>query len=703
MTRAQRVARDRALALAIMLATLVMAMLLYAAEPAHAATFTVTNTNGGGAGSLRQAVEDANANAGADTIKFNIPGNGPHTIAPDEMLPEITGPVTIDGYSQGKTTKNTTADDAKPNTLAVGNNAVLKIELSGVNAGPNESGLRISAANSTVKGLVINSWGIFGVQITGSGATGNKVMGNYIGTDAAGTSDLGNGAVGVYIQGAPDNTIGGTTAGARNIISGNDEAGVRIDYVAATGNKVMGNYIGTDKTGTAALGNSLTGVWISDAPKNTIGGTTAGARNIISGNDSVGLFISGTDAPGNKVMGNYIGTDAAGTQALGNFFAGVFIAAPNNTVGGTVTNTSNPRNVISGNDPLGEGVKIGGLDATGNKVMGNYIGTDKTGTADLGNSLEGVYIEGAPNNTIGGTKAGARNIISGNSTFGIRIYNPDATGNKVMGNYIGTDKTGTADLGNSFDGVRIYDAPNNSIGDTTAGARNIISGNNQSGVNILGLGVTVTPGSKVMGNYIGTDKTGTADLGNSRGVTINDAPNNTIGDTTAGARNIISGNDFDGVLIFGNFGSSNRVLSNSIHSNGGLGINLFGGTEDVFGVTANDSGDGDGGSSNNLQNYPVLTSAKTTKLATTIKGTLNSTASTTFTIQFFSSPAADQSGFGEGQKFKGSKSVTTDGSGNATFTFKTKKKVAKGQVVSATATNQSTGDTSEFSLGKQVS
>jgi hypothetical protein len=173
-------------------------------------------------------------------------------------------------------------------------------------------------------------------------------------------------------------------------------------------------------------------------------------------------------------------------------------------------------------------------------------------------------------------------------------------------------------------------------------------------------------------------------------VSIFNAPDNTIGGTEAGAGNLISYNGRGVGITTGSTG--NRILSNSINNNVGLGIDLG-----DLGVTNNDAGDGDIGP-NNLQNYPVLISAKTTKLATTIKGTLNSSASTTFTIQFFSSPAADPSGNGEGQKFKGSKSVTTDSSGDASFTFKTKKKVPKGQVVTATATNQSTGDTSEFSV-----
>jgi uncharacterized protein (UPF0333 family) len=219
---------------------------------------------------------------------------------------------------------------------------------------------------------------------------------------------------------------------------------------------------------------------------------------------------------------------------------------------------------------------------------------------------------------------------------------------------------------------------------------------------------TDATGNTVRGNFIGTDARGTEALGNGNdGVRVEeDADNNTIGGTTAAARNIISGNGSDGVEIPYTLPmpppspppdppEGNRILSNSIYDNDAHAIDLFH-SNDPAGVTDNDDGDGDVGP-NNLQNYPDLASARTRRGVTTIKGTLDSTADTTFNLQFFSSPAADPSGFGEGKKFLGQKSVTTDMFDNAAFTFKTKKKVPAGQVVTATATNQATGDTSEFS------
>ena len=244
----KKVAGSRTLVLGVLLAALMAAAMLLAAKPAHAqSTFTVSNTNDSGAGSLRQAILDANATTAADTIAFNIPTttmNGVATISPTTALPTITSPVTIDGYSQ---------PGAVPN--GDGNDADLKIELSGQNAAPGTTGLTIEAANSTVKGLVINRFDQMGILIASSDATGNKVVGNYVGTDASGTQDLGNSSDGVVIHDAPNNIIGGATAGERNVISGNNGDGVAIYDAGATGNRVLSNSISSN----GGLGIDLVG------------------------------------------------------------------------------------------------------------------------------------------------------------------------------------------------------------------------------------------------------------------------------------------------------------------------------------------------------------------------------------------------------------------------------------------------------------
>jgi len=350
------------------------------------------------------------------------------------------------------------------------------------------------------------------------------------------------------------------------------------------------------------------------------------------------------------------------------------------------------RNIISGNN--GNGVDMNGVASSENLIQGNFIGTDVNGTTALPNGKRGVEMERAPNNIVGGTTLSARNVISGNIQNGVLISRPTATGNVVQGNYIGTDVTGTVDLGNRFSGVSIdLGASNNTIGGTTAGARNLISGNDD-GVVIAGSGTT---GNQILGNFIGTDVNGTADLGNpSDGVIIeNGASNNTIGGTASGAGNTIAFNGGDGVAVFS--GTGNDILSNSIFSNTGLGIDLG-----PNGVTPDDVGDADTGA-NNLQNFPVLASA--TSGSITITGTLNSIANTTFRIEFFSNNACDPSGNGEGKTFLGFTDVTTDASGDpggsVSFSAALTATVSPGSFITATATDPN-NNTSEFSLCLQV-
>lgn len=233
----------------------------------------------------------------------------------------------------------------------------------------------------------------------------------------------------------------------------------------------------------------------------------------------------------------------------------------------------------------------------------------------------------------------------------------------------------------------VYDAFGNTIGGAEAAARNVISGNEQHGVSMEG---RATVDNRIVGNYIGTDATGTKDLGNGEdGVQIHGSKN-TVGGTTAAARNVISDNAGSGVSVVGTDATGNRVLVNSTFSNGGLGIDL---ADD--GPTANDSGDTDAGP-NNLQNKPVLASAKKSATGTTtIKGTLASTPNATFRVQLFSNP----SGTDEGKTLLGTRSVTTDGSGKASFSLSTTKKITLGQNITATGPG---GNTSEFSAPKRV-
>jgi CSLREA domain-containing protein len=517
------------------------------ATPQPGPTFTVNTADDANDGtcspehcSLREAINAANAASGMNTIAFAIPGAGVRTISPASALPTITGPVTIDGLTQ-------------PGASCTSWPPTLLIELNGSGAGAGVDGLKITAGNSTVRGLVLNRFGGDGIEVSGNG--GNTITCNFIGTDVTGMAALANVRNGVFINVAPGNTIGGTTAAARNLISGNTQSGVTLNGSGASMNQVHGNFIGTNVTGTAALGNSGSGVRLDGAASNTIGGTTAGARNLISGNGSHGVRL--------------------------------------------------------------------GFGATGNQVQGNYIGTDVSGTLDRGNTNSGVFLNDVPNNVIGGSSAGAGNLISGNNNHGVEISSSGATGNQVQGNVIGTDVTGTANLGNLV-----------------------------------------------------------------HGVFFNGASGNTVGGTTSGAGNVIARNGGDGVFV--SSGASNRIESNAIYNNTGLGIDLG-----ANGVTANDLNDADTGA-NNLQNFPVLTAATSGGGITMVSGTLNSTASTAFRLEFFANTACGPAGHGEGETFIGSTNVTTDAMGDASFTVSFSVSVPPGQAVTATATDPD-GNTSEFS------
>jgi hypothetical protein len=393
-------------------------------------TYVVTTAADSGAGSLRDAISKANKSAGADVIEFRI-GSGPKTISPTSALPQVTGVATLDGTKQG-------GYAGKP-----------LIEIRGDKAGGGSNGIVLTGGSSTVKGLVINRFGANGILVISKG--GNTIKNCYIGTDLSGANAAGNKQKGIILQ-SSGNTVGGTASADRVVISGNGQAGIQFYTVAASGNKMMGCYVGTDASGAKAIANKASGVAIYQAPSNTIGGTSAGARNVISGNTQNGIVVNGNGAKSNVILGNYIGTNAAGTAKLGNANYGVEISQPNNTVGGA---SSAARNVISGNKY--SGVVLWLASGSSNKVQGNYIGTDYTGTKDLGNAWRGIDISsGSSNNLIGGASAAECNVIAGNDQDGIRVY--QGSGNRIQGNCIGFTANGANALGNSGDGIRLPSA-----------------------------------------------------------------------------------------------------------------------------------------------------------------------------------------------------------------------------------------------------
>ena len=311
-----------------------------------------------------------------------------------------------------------------------------------------------------------------------------------------------------------------------------------------------------------------------------------------------------------------------------------------------------------------------------------------------------IELNGA--NASGGTLL---NIDAGNSKIsaliinrfgGVAITLATQGGNTITGCYIGTDATGkSAAQGNTGFGIEISGVPNNRIGGATAAERNVISANSGGGINIINAGAT---GNIIQGNFIGTDASGTASLrnGDNNGINVNGANNNFIGGPGPGEGNVIAFNRIGVDVLNGSTGVA--ILSNSIFGNFDpnippqhpLGIDLG---DD--GVTPNDGDYSDTGA-NNLQNFPLLGFAVSDGGKTTISGTLTSTASTTFRIEFFSNPNCDKSGNGQGQTFLGAASATTDATGKASIETTLTSATTPGNVVTATATD-SANNTSEFS------
>jgi hypothetical protein len=520
---------------------------------AHAATITVTTTGDTISldtfASLREAITSINNQADinndvtvnrqgnyatqnggtADSIIFNISASGVQTISPSTPLPSLTQPMTINGYLQ---------PGASANTSAGSDNAVILIALDGANAGAGADGIKIAAGagGSIIEGLVISGFSKHGIEVL-------------------------------------DNSC-----------------------------QIVGNFIGTNAAGTAASANSQDGIRISNASNNTIGGTTVASRNLVSGNGIDGIHIVGTVS----------------------------------------------------------------LPATGNVVDGNFVGTEASGVAALGNVDFGIEIDGGNNNTVGGTAAGAGNVVSGNGADGVELDN-GAQNNVIEANLVGVAADGTTSLGNASHGIAVR------------------SSNGFSAP--LGPAQSNEPGTSF----------------------------NTIG-SSSGFGNVVAFNQSAGVAMFGNPVSAsgqpnigNSVLGNSIFQNSrgniasGIGLDLSNGFPypQDDGVTANDSkGHGAANDPNNFQNFPVLTSATINGTGTQLQvaGTLTQSVSpnTTFRIEFFSSTTDPQNGIAEGQTFLGFSNVTTNASGTVPINVTLSGTFTVGQIITATATDP-ISNTSEFS------
>lgn len=434
-----------------------------------------------------------------------------------------------------------------------------------------------------------------------------------------------------------------------------------------------------------------------------LSGVSAGAANgltISAGSSTVrGLVINRWNdlalllktKNGNTIQGNILGLDPTGSTAAGNFRGILTENSSNNLIGGP---DPAHRNVVSSHTSSGITLQI----TSRNVVQGNFIGTDISGSVDLGNSIGISISTNSIENLIGGAEGGTRNVISGNNFAGVTLSAPGSS-NRIQGNYIGTDVTGMAAVGN-FDGINIDQVGGASlllIGGTESGEGNLISGNVGSGVVLL-RGVTQ---NTVQGNLIGTDATGMGPLGNQvAGVRIGGlgGEDSLIGGTTPTAGNIIAFNVGPGVFIdFLNIGI--QVLGNSIFSNGALGIDLSEGGNQ--GVTLNDEGDVDDMGGNHLQNFPEITLVeRTTNL--TLYGTFSGAPDSQYRIELYASPECDPSGYGEGKRFLEPLFIVTDGQGNAEIEAIIGTTVSDEEFITATASLRTGFDdyveTSEFSL-----
>ncbi|HOW97074.1 MAG TPA: right-handed parallel beta-helix repeat-containing protein [Kiritimatiellia bacterium] len=540
--------------------------------PAEGATYIVTNSANSGNGTLRAAISNANLGAGTDLVVFNLPA-GSRTIAVSTELPRITDRIRITGtnhLASGSEPLVTlrAASAVVTNGLFLGaiGCTVTAMRVHGFEAGimvtspscviqrswfmsNTDAGVCIKAGGTQIIGnyFATNDTGIQLVQ-----GTTNSVLANYVGIHPlTGVAD-GNWR-GIFIA-SDKNYIGSPSADDRNIISGNRLRGIDISWISSS-NSIRGNFIGTDAAGTGAVANSE-GILIN-GNDNFIGGTKGASGNLISGNRFNGITMDGLaqSVKRNRIEGNYIGTDVTGSNAIPND-TGIYmeeILCQSNTIGGALTAA---RNIISGNTNVG----INLYYAPQNTIKGNYIGTDVSGRYALGNGSHGIHIEHAWGTTVGGTNAGAGNVISGNGRHGIFIFGELSDDTVIERNHVGVTAAGGLAISNGWSGIMVSGAPLVTIGGIGAG--NVVSGNGRYGIYITSANAhDVT----VQGNWIGTTASGQGALGNRyEGVYVDDAPSNRIGGVSAAAGNVVSGNGAAGILITGALSVSNVVQSNFI-------------------------------------------------------------------------------------------------------------------------------------------
>jgi hypothetical protein len=472
-----------------------------------------------------------------------------------------------------------------------------------VPAGSN--GNQIGGRTDTTRNVI--SGGIFdGLELEGSN---NVVEGNWVGLDETGTSFESNSRFGIAVYGL-NNTIGGTAPGARNIVAANltnilvMKASGGIPN-GASGTVIQGNWVGFNKEGKSQTGKSGIGIELNRVSDLTVGGSSIGAGNVVTGLHT-GISIT-TDVDGtipvqnNAIVGNFVGTSPTGgpaTEVTGNPAGnqvGIELNGSNHVVG--------PGNVISGNT---RGVIVGGWrPAAGTVVTGNIVGLNAAGTATIPNQFVGVDVStGATSTRVGGSNPSDRNIITGNGMDGILLS--QSSGTTIHGNHIGTDVTGAVVLGNG-NGIEAFRTTDNLIGGTGAGQGNVIVGSVADAVRVYIVSPTPSPN----------------------------------------LRNVIRGN--------------------TIHSNWfGIDLEDGNGAQGVNGSNANDAGDADTGP-NNLQNYPVLDNATAGATSLDLTVNLGSEPNRNYTVDLYANASCAANDHTRAERYLGSVPVTTDGSGNATL------------------------------------
>ncbi|MCB2153263.1 VCBS repeat-containing protein [bacterium] len=656
---------------------------------------------------------------------------------------------------------NTTSDNPITDVVIQGNYVGLDydemLEL------PNQAGIGVGEWGNTVGGSTTGAGNIIaanrssGLYLYGEeGERPNQVYGNFIGTDRFGYNDRGNGGSGVYVTGTYS-VIGGVAEGEGNVICWNGGDGVQFRYSGAHENSLGGNAIGTDSVGDAAQPNVRNGVhFLWGAHSNLV------FANTISGNTQNGVSIEhGSDDPAsnnchdNALVDNFIGVNITGDKAMPNQGNGVYIDECTST---TIEGTSLGGCVISGN--IGHGIEIRGVLSKWNLIKTSIVGLDETGGAAIPNGGDGILVtRGAKENRIGGHEENVRNIISANKGNGIHLSQEQeliAGTNVVEYNYVGTDKTGMVGIGNEENGILvesggnffgggwynsmllvsgnkkngiafmtgdasgntvetciiglnidqtntipnvengilIEDGMQNDIGFDFVGFRkHVIAGNGQAGVVIRGRnGIPLLNAKNQIHNcHIGISSDWDPAGNIQRGVLIEDSSGNLIG-----GHNWIWWNFGEGIVIKGAASIENEIVGNSIKDNAGLGIDLG-----LNAVTLNDPLDADVGP-NNYANFPVIVDAHTTgTLNLFLSGTYEGLPNEKIDIDFFLNEYCDPSNYGEGYDLFATIRVTTDASGEATFSKMFPCCGEPDWFVTATATD-SKGNTSEFSECKQI-